>query len=97
MTFKIEQFVSKIKAPIVCRIDDEELSFADGEELAAHTFDNYYFIDTVEIEDGKAVLTLTARTAPAISSVGDELVTTEDWIKEQKELYDTVPNLFDGV
>ena len=80
MTYRIEHFVRKIKAPIVCRMDNEELSFSDGEELAVYTFDKYYIIDSVEIEGGKAVLTL-----------------TKDWIREQKEVYDTIPNLFDGV
>lgn len=58
MTFRIDQFASKIKAPIMCKIDSEELSFANGEDLAAHAFDKYYLIDSVEIKDSKAVLTL---------------------------------------
>ena len=48
MTYRIEHFVRKIKAPIVCRMDNEELSFSDGEELAVCTFDKYYIIDSVE-------------------------------------------------
>lgn len=34
---------------------------------------------------------------PGINSVGDEIVPTEDWIKEQKERFDIEPNLCDGV
>lgn len=71
MTFRIDQFVSKIKVPIICKIDGEELSFANGEGLATHVFDKYYLID----------------------SVGDEIVPTEGWIKEQKEGFGIEPNL----
>lgn len=95
-TFKIDQFVSKIKAPIVCKADGKELSFASGEELAAHDFDKYYLIDSVEIEDGKAVLMLRERSIPMINSIGEELVAGEDWIREHKERFGMEPNMFDG-
>lgn len=96
MTYRIDQFVKKIKAPIVCKFDDQELSFENGEKLAEHVFEKYYLIDSVEIEDGKAVLILTERVVPSINSIGDEIVPGEDWIKEHKEKYGVEPNLFDG-
>lgn len=97
MRFRIDQFVSKIKTPIMYKIDGGELSFAKVEDPVAHFFDKYYLIDSVEIEDGKAVLTLKERMAPGINSVGDKIVPTEVWIKEQKERCYIERNLFDGV
>jgi len=36
MTYRIDQFVKLIKAPIVCNVNGETLSLTNGEELAAH-------------------------------------------------------------
>lgn len=96
MIYRIDQFVTKIKAPIVCKVDGEELLFENGEKLATHVFEKYYLIDSVEIKDGKAILTLSERVSPSINSIGDEIVLAEDWIKEHKENYGTELNLFDG-
>ena len=82
MTYIIDQFVKKIKAPIICKFDGQEVSFENGEKLAEQVFDKYYLIESVEIEDGKAVLIMTERKMPSINSVGDELVPGEEWIRE---------------
>ena len=97
MTYKIDQFVKIIKAPIVCNVNGEALSFTNGEELAAHDFEKYYLIDSIKVEDGKAVLNLIEKATANINSIGDELVSGEDWIKEHKERFGKEPNLFDGV
>lgn len=97
MTYKIDQFVKIIKAPIVCKIDGKELAFANGEEFVAHDFEKYYLIDSIEVEDGKAALLFSERVTPNINSIGDESVPGEDWIKEHKERFGKEPNLFDGV
>lgn len=92
-----EQFVSKIKAPIVCRFDGKELSFEDGEALAAHQFEKRYGIKSIEVEDGKAVVYLQEKPVPNINFVGEEIVSGDDWIQEHIEKFGKEPNLFDGV
>lgn len=73
------------------------MSFASGEELAAHDFEKHYLIDSIEIEDGKALLLLSEKVTLNNNSIGDELVSGEDWIREYKERFGKEPNLFDGV
>lgn len=96
MKYVTEQFVKKINAPIVCRFDDHELSFDKGEDLAGHQFDKRYAVDHISIESGHIVVNLKECPVPDISSGGEELVSTEDWIKEHKERFGVEPNLFDG-
>jgi hypothetical protein len=96
MKYVIEQFVMKIKAPIVCKYDGKETSFDSGEELAAYQFDKRYNVDTVTIEEDKVVITLAELATPNINSVGDEQVSGEDWIEEHKRRFGKEPNLFDG-
>lgn len=57
MTYRVEQWVSKIESPVSVRIGDNVLNFSSGEELAAFTFDRQYEVksisavgSTVEIE-----------------------------------------------
>lgn len=85
-TYKIDPIVSKIKAPIICKAEDKELSFTTGETLAAYTFEKIYLIDAIEINDNKVIITLKERS----ESDGK-------WIKEHVETYGHEPNLFDGV
>lgn len=96
MKYVTEQFVTKIKTPIVCKFDGQELNFNTGELLATHQFDKKYKVDSVSIEDGKAVITLTELPVPMINFVGDELVSGDNWIEEHKRRYGKEPNLFDG-
>lgn len=89
-TFMIEQFVKKIKVPIVCKLENSELSFENGEELAVYTFDNYYLINSIEIDGGKAVITLQERMTSKNNSVGD------DWSNDHVERFGHEQNMFDG-
>lgn len=36
MKYVTEQFVKKINVPLVCRFDDQELSFDDGKDFAKY-------------------------------------------------------------
>lgn len=72
MTYKIEQFVSKINAPIICRFEDQEWSFKDGKELAGHVFDKRYLIDSLTIEGEKVVLALSELTQQPMNWTGEE-------------------------
>lgn len=96
MKYITEQFVRKTESPILCRFDGKEMSFDSGAGLANYQFDKKYEVDTVSLEEGKIVIALKESVSLAISSVGEELVQTEDWIKEHKERYGVEPNLFDG-
>lgn len=96
MEYQLEQFVRKIESPVVCRIDDKELYFKSGEELAHHKFDRKYDIYTIQIHDNKVLLLLREQSSPQINSVGEELVATLNWIEDHKNTYGKEPNLFDG-
>ena len=79
-TYKIDAIVSKIKAPVICKTEDKELSFTTGDELAAYTFEKPYLIDVIEINDNKAIISLKERS----ESEGD-------WMKEHVETYGHEP------
>lgn len=96
MKYVTEQFVKKIKAPIVCRFDGQELSFGNGLELAAFQFDKNYLIESISVEGEKVALVLCELPVPNINSVGDELVSGDDWIKDHVAKFGKEPNLFDG-
>ena len=74
MKYKIEQFVAKINAPIVCRFDGEELSFENGKDLAEYQFDKRYEITELTIEDGKVIACLSEQPVPNMNWVGEEAV-----------------------
>jgi len=96
MKYAVEQFVSKIKAPIIWRFEREELSFEDGKAVAAHEFDKNYKVDSASIDGGKVIITLCEIPTTDINSIGEEIISGKDWIKEHKERYGVKPNLFDG-
>lgn len=96
MKYVTQQFVSKITAPILCRFDGEELPFENGKALAMYEFDKNYIVDEIKIEDDKAVIELKELPVPYINSIGEEMVSGDDWIKEHKERFGVEPNLFDG-
>ncbi len=74
MKYVTEQFVRKINAPIICMFDGEELTFENGEALASYEFDKRYIVDSVSIDNGKAVVKLSELPVPNINWVGEEAV-----------------------
>lgn len=82
MTHKVEQFVEKIKLPLVCRFVETEWKFNSNIEFAKYSFDKRYLIDSLEIENGREVLTFSEWTHVQTNWVGEERVD---------------PNVFDGV
>lgn len=59
MDYKInEQFIKKIQAPILCKIDDDLKEFANGNELAETKLEKQYEISEIEAFDNKIVLFL---------------------------------------
>ena len=71
LTYKIDQFVKKIHAPITCRYEGQEWKFENGEELADHAFDKRYLIDSLEIDESRAVLQLSEATQQAMNWTGE--------------------------
>ena len=96
LKYRTEQFVMKIKAPVICRFDDQELNFEDGSALAEYEFEKSYGIEAISVADGAVVVELKESPVPSINSIGDELVQGSDWIEEHKKLHGKEPNLFDG-
>lgn len=58
MTYKIEQFVSKITSSVIVKIGDESLTFNNDTELAEHTFDRKYLVADINTDGTNIVLTL---------------------------------------
>ena len=58
MTYKIEQFVSKITSPVIVKTGDKNLTFNNGTEFAEHTFDRKYLGADINTDGANIVLTL---------------------------------------
>lgn len=59
MKYKIDQFVSKITAPIEVLFEDKRLEFADGYELADCEFEKPYIIQAISSKNNKVVIVIT--------------------------------------
>ena len=58
MTYRVEQWVRKIKSPVTVRIGEKSISFSNGEELADASFGEPLVIDSVLAEDSKIIIKL---------------------------------------
>lgn len=56
MTYKIDQFVSKISSPIKVVFGNTELIFDNGEALAGYVFDKPYLISKITAHNNTVVL-----------------------------------------
>lgn len=56
MTYRLEQFIEKIKSPVVCVFDDKEIEYANGKELENQQFDKYWLVDSISVRDDKILL-----------------------------------------
>ena len=74
MTYKIEQFVSKITSPVIVKTGDESLTFNNGTELGEHTFDRRYLVADINTDGMNIVLTL----------VENERVNDINWVGEEQ-------------
>ena len=74
MGYNTEQFVGKINAPIICRGAEKDMSFENGEALAAYPFEKRYRVECIDIEDSKAVVTLKEIPNANVNWVGSEEV-----------------------
>ncbi len=74
LKYNTDQFVKKINAPIVCKVDGKKLAFKNGETLTSYEFDKKYGVDCITIEDGKTVITLQEQGVPKVNWIGEEAV-----------------------
>ena len=58
MTYRVEQWVRKIKSPVTVRIDEKSISFLNGEALADAAFCEPLVIESVSAEDSKIIIKL---------------------------------------
>ena len=58
MTYKVEQWVRKIKSPVTVKIGETAISYPNGEELADDSFSEPLVIDSVLAENSKIIIKL---------------------------------------
>lgn len=58
MTYKLNQQLRLIKAPVILVVEGEEQTYDSGEELTTLTFEKNYIIDTISARDSEVVVTL---------------------------------------
>lgn len=74
MTYKIDQFVSKISSPITVLVGDKILEFENGETLAGYVFDKKYSVADLRAEGSVVIITLAE----------NEQVNDMNWIGEEQ-------------
>ena len=74
MTYKIEQFVKKIKSAVTVRIGDNSIDFPDGEKLAEAAFGEPMIIDSIFTENDKIIIRL----------VKNDRINDVNWIGEEQ-------------
>ncbi len=58
MTYRVEQFVAKIKSPVVAVIEDKQMEFADGKALAETAFSKLFRIESLTAKGDKIIIKL---------------------------------------
>ena len=59
MTYRVEQFVRKIKSPVTVKIENETVSYPNGESLAEASFDEHVKIESITAQSDKIIIQLT--------------------------------------
>ena len=77
MTYKIEQFVKKIKSAVTVRIGDNSIDFPDGEKLAEAAFGEPMIIDSIIAEDNRIIIQLAK----------NELINDTNWSDDKKSFF----------
>ena len=58
MTYRLEQFIEKIKSPVVCVFDNKEIEYADGLSLSNEIFEKHWLVDYIEVRNNKLFLVM---------------------------------------
>lgn len=77
MTYRVEQFVRKIKSPVIVRIGDDSIDFADGEKLAEASFCDPIIIDSIIAEDNRIIIQIAK----------NELINDTNWTDDNKSFF----------
>lgn len=68
--------VKKIKAPILCKIEDDLREFSDGFEFAATVFEKPYEVTEITVAENKILISLKERQDAIV-------LTPSNWIGEE--------------
>ena len=75
MTYRLESFIEKITAPVICVFGDKEAEYVDGKELSEQAFDKYWLVESISVRDDKVVLVMKENIARNnIEWIGEEAV-----------------------
>lgn len=74
MTYRVEQFVRKIKSPVIVKIGENCLQYSDGMSLADAEFSEQMSIINISAEDNKVIIEL----------VKNNRVNDVNWIGEEQ-------------
>ena len=58
MTYKLENFIEKIKTPVICVFDGKEHEYTDGSSLVKESFDTFWMVGDIKTRDNKVVLVM---------------------------------------
>ena len=79
MTYKIDRLVRKIKCPVICKTEDTQIEFDNGEQAAEYSFDKYYLVDAIDLIGGKMIIHLVEnKRLNDMNWVGEETVSVFD-------------------
>ena len=73
MTYILEGFIEKIKAPVVSAFDKKEVEYEDGMTVCKEKFERYWLVDTIIVRDGKIILSMKENTRTnSVEWIGEE-------------------------
>ena len=58
MTYRVEQFVAKIKSPVVAVIEDRQIEYADGKVLSETSFSKLFRIESLTAKGDRIIIKL---------------------------------------
>ena len=92
MGFKIcDGFIEKISSPVVCKIGDTTVEFANGAACARTEFEKPYVPADVSVADNKIVLTLEEKSNSSKMPTYD---VDAEWVKQHKKDFGSEPSFF---
>lgn len=92
MGFKIyDRSIEKISAPVVCKVREKAVEFANGAACAKTEFEKPYVLTDISIEGNKIVLTLEENSCASKVPTYDD---NAEWVKQQKKDFGTAPSFF---
>ena len=78
MTYRVEQWVRKIKSPVIAKINDKELPFNNGNSFAdLFTADKPVIINSISVSDGRIVFEL----------VDNEILNDTSWSDKENSYF----------